>query len=403
MQIRPILSALSRNKTGALLIALQIALTMTIIVNAVSMIQQRQSQMARPTGMDELNTFTFSYKGFAEDYNERVQTTTDLEYIRSLPGVVNATQTNSAPLSQGGWSMSLATESGADADGVGTAIYFMDDQGTEAFGVKLIAGRNFMPEDVIWRERTDTTWPATAIITKALAADLFEDDWESALDKTVYISETQPINIIGIIDAMQAPWNGWDGIERTMLVPSYTLFGAGRIMVRAEPGARDRLMTEVEDGLLANYKGRLIRNMNSMEEIRDESYQGHNGINTILTTLIICLTVVTALGIVGLASFSVNRRKKQIGTRRALGARKIDIMQYFMVENFLITTVGVVLGAALSIGLNMLLVSELNIAPIVWYYIPAGMLSLWLIGQLAVYGPAKKACNISPAIATRSI
>ena len=131
MQIRPILSALSRNKTGAILIALQIALTMTIIVNAVSMIQQRQSQMERPSGIDEQNTFIMSYTGFADDYNEQVQTVTDLDYITSLPGVISATQTNSAPLTGGGWSMSLATEAGSDVDNVGTAIYFMNEQGID--------------------------------------------------------------------------------------------------------------------------------------------------------------------------------------------------------------------------------------------------------------------------------
>lgn len=125
--------------------------------------------------------------------------------------------------------------------------------------------------------------------------------------------------------------------------------------------------------------------------------------NTVLKTLIICLTVVTALGIVGQASFSVNRRRKQIGTRRALGARKIDILRYFMLENFLITSIGVLVGAGMTIGLNILLVDALNLPRIDWFYIPAGMLILFLIGQLAVYGPAKRACKISPALATRSV
>ncbi len=403
MQIRPILSALSRNKMGALLIALQIALTMAIIVNSVFMIQHRQGQMDRASGIDEANTFVLSYMGFADDFNEQTQISADLDYIRQLPGVVDAVQTNSAPLTGGGWSMSLATEQGPDADGVGTAIYFVDDHGIDAFGVELIAGRNFTADEIIWRERSTTQWPGQGIITKAMASELFDDDWQSALGQTVYISETQPINIIGIVDKMQAPWNGWNGVERTLLVPSQIQFGSGRIFVRTEPGERDRLMTDVENGLMNNYKGRLIRNLRSMEEVRERSYRGHNGMNTVLKTLIICLTVVTALGIVGLASFSVNRRRKQIGTRRALGARKIDIMRYFMLENFLITSIGVLVGAGMTIGLNILLVDALNLPRIDWFYIPAGMLILWLIGQLAVYGPAKRACKISPALATRSV
>ena len=403
MEIKPILSALSRNKTGALLIALQIALTMTIIVNSVFMIQHRQGQMDRESGINEQDTFMLSYMGFAEDYNEKTQLVEDLNFIRQLPGVVDAVQTNSAPLTGGGWSMSLAKETGPDADDVGTAIYFVDDHGVNTFGVNLIAGRNFSAEEIIWRERTSTKWPGQGVITKALAEDLFEDDWQSALGQTVYISETQPINIIGIIDKMQAPWNGWNGVERTLLVPSYTQFGGARIFIRTEPGERDRLMTEIEEQLVANYKGRLVRRVRSMEEIRTESYRSHNGMNTILKTLIICLTVVTALGIVGLASFSVNRRKKQIGTRRALGARKLDILRYFLVENFMITTFGVVLGAVMTIGLNMVLVDMLDLPKIDWFYIPSGMLVLWAIGLLAVLGPAKKACQISPALATRSV
>lgn len=403
MQIRPILSALSRNKTGAILIALQIALTMTILVNAIAMIQQRQGQMARPSGIDEGNIFTFSYMGFADDFNEKTQVQADLDYIRQLPGVIDAIQTNAAPLTSSGWSMSLKTGLDDDAQDVGTAVYFVDEHGIDSYGLNLIAGENFKPEAMMDWEMGNSKWPNQGIITKTLANDLFENDWQSALGQTVYINDNQPVNVIGIVETLQAPWNGWDGVERSLLSPVFTQFGSGLIVVRTEPGQRDRLMTDIEDGLISNYKGRLIRQMRSMDETRERSYQNHNGINTILTTLVICLTVVTALGIVGLASFSVNRRRKQIGTRRALGARKVDIMQYFMVENFMITTVGVVLGAGLAVGLNMLLVSNLNIQPIAWYYIPAGMLCLWVIGQLAVYGPAKKACRISPALATRSI
>ncbi|NVJ58750.1 MAG: ABC transporter permease [Gammaproteobacteria bacterium] len=403
MELKPILSALLRNKTGAILIAAQIALTMTIIVNSVFMIMERRGDMDRPSGTDEANIFVLSYTGFASDFNEQTQIVEDLDYIRSLPGVIDAIQSNSAPLIGGGWSMSLATEEGPDKNGTGTAIYFADDHAVNTFGLNLIQGRDFNPEDITWRNRTDTNWPGQAILTKALAENLFKEDWRNAVGKTVYISETQPINIIGIIETMQAPWNGWNGLERSMLVPQQTLFGGGRIIIRAEPGERDRLMTDIENGLMQNYKGRLVRNVRSMEEIREISYQSHKGTNTILLVLITALTIVTALGIVGLASFSVNRRKKQIGTRRALGATKFDILRYFLVENFLISSVGVVFGALFTVGLNMLLVSTLDLPSISWYYVPSGMILLWCIGLAAVYGPAKKACQISPATATRSV
>ena len=162
-------------------------------------------------------------------------------------------------------------------------------------------------------------------------------------------------------------------------------------------------MPKVEQLLANSNKGRIIRSMRSIEETRERSYRQHSAMINILTTVMVILTVVTALGIVGLASFSVNRRKKQIGTRRALGATQTDVLRYFMVENFLISTIGVVLGAGLTVGLNIWLVQSFSLNRIDWYLIPAGMLVLWLVGQIAVFGPAKRAAAIPPAIATRTV
>jgi putative ABC transport system permease protein len=122
-----------------------------------------------------------------------------------------------------------------------------------------------------------------------------------------------------------------------------------------------------------------------------------------LKLIMVILTLVTALGIVGLASFSVNRRKKQIGIRRALGATQSAILRHFLVENFLITTMGVILGAGLAVGLNIVLVNKFSLTPIDWYLVPSGMAALWIVGQLAVYGPAQRAASIAPATATRTV
>ena len=65
----------------------------------------------------------------------------------------------------------------------------------------------------------------------------------------------------------------------------------------------------------------------------------------ILLLVIALLIGLTALVVVGLTSFHVRQRTKQIGTRRALGARKADIIRQFLLENWVITTAGAVLGA----------------------------------------------------------
>jgi len=403
LEIGLIIRALMRNKIGALLIALQIALTMTIIVNAVFMITERQQQMQRESGIDEVNTFYLTNTVFEQDYNLQAAMNRDLDIIRQTSGVVDAIQINAIPLSGGGWSMGLQTDPGNDKDSIGTAVYMVDQHALNAMGLELIAGKNFTPEEIQWRETSQTTWPANTIITKAMAQSLFPDDWQSALGKTVYISQTQPIRITGILKNLQAPWNGWSGVERSMLVPFHMESKGSRYFVRTEPGMRDKVMPQIEKLLAESDKGRIIRRVTTMEETRKRSYQRHNATNKILMTVIVTLTLITAFGIVGLAIFSINRRTKQIGTRRALGATQWQIMRYFMVENLLISTVGILIGCAGAIGLNMWLVDTFALTPINFDLILMGVVILFIVGQLAVLYPARRAALISPATATRTV
>ncbi len=225
-----------------ILIALQIAVTMAIMVNAISIMQERSRMMARPTGVDEHNVFSISSDGFTEAFNERATIEEDLRALRALPGVVNAIQSNSVPLSGGGWNMGLATEPGPEIEGTSVALYFVDEHGIDTFGLNLVAGDNFSDADINWRQSGDTSWPDKVIITLATAEALFPDEPESALGETVYVGDTEPLTVTGIIEQMQAPWNGWSGVERVMLIPSHTSGGG------APRGLENTSSTEYKSG-----------------------------------------------------------------------------------------------------------------------------------------------------------
>ncbi|RUO80842.1 cell division protein FtsX [Idiomarina tyrosinivorans] len=400
----PIIRALLRNKTGAMLIALQIAITMTIMVNAIHMIINRSELMARSSGLDEANQFVVAQYGYRDDFNEKYVVQTDLDHIRNMPGVVDAIQTNSVPMSNGGTSMGLQVEPGADKEGLGVAIYMADDHALNTYGVKLIAGENFDPTEVEFRDGNTREWPQRAIISKAMAEALFPDlSPQQVVNKTVYINRNEPITIAGIIDQLQAPWVGWDNVERTMITPIRTMYKFSRYLVRTEPGRRDEVLEAVKSYLESRDVGRMLFPIETISDVREQSYRDANAMQTILWVIISILLIVTALGIVGLVTFTINRRRRQIGTRRALGASRGDILKYFLLENFVITSAGLLLGIIGSIGLNIWLVDAFDLPRIGWIYLPVAMVVLWLVGQLAVYGPAAKASRISPAIATRNV
>jgi len=405
MDIGPIWRAMLRNKAGFVLIALQIAVTLTIIVNAFGIIQERSGRVARDSGIDEANTFAFASVLFTDYEREQRKTLIDedLDLIRNIPGVINAVASNSFPLRQGGWSMGVALEPGNQGpESVGTAIYFVDEHGAETFDVDIIDGKNFTPGQVSWSIENDNTWPAYGIITEALGKEMWPDETGSYVGKTMFINDTDPVNIVGVVDTLQAPWESWTGVERSMLVPQRRPSEFVRYIVRAEPGMRDRLMPEIEAMLAASNKDRIIRDMTTMDEVRKLAYVGDAALIKILSFVVLLLTIITSLGIVGLASFNVSRRTRQIGIRRALGATKPAIMRYFLIENSIVSAIGLVVGSALAIGLNIVMVEAFSLEPIAWYVIPAGVIALWAVGQLAVAGPARRASNISPAIATRS-
>jgi putative ABC transport system permease protein len=405
MHIGPIWRALMRNKASYLLIAVQIAVTMAILVNAIAIIQERSQLMGRSSGVDEDNIFYTNSTGFDPETDYQVLVDQDLDALRQFPGVENAIMTNTVPLQGGGWGQQFQVEQGDDKDAIGTAIYFVDEHGLDTFGVELVAGRNFSPTEVSWFDPdSGHMWPPIAIITAAFAKQLFpEFEVADVVGKTVYIDSSIPVRIIGIVDRMQAAWKSFNYIENSALVPQKRGAEAARYVIRTEAGQRDRLIADIENLLAGRSQSRIIRGTKTMTEVRHDAYLEDRAMIRLLVFIASILTAVTALGIVGLASFSVARRTRQIGTRRALGASRPAILRYFMLENFLISSLGVFAGAVLAVGLNMWMVQTFNLAPLAWYMVPLAMLVLWLVGQVAVFGPARRASRVSPAIATRTV
>lgn len=402
--IGPVFRALTRNKLGALLIALQIALTLAIITNAAFIIQQRSADIARPSGLDEANTAVFWTNLYDSNVDQRQLYRDDLEALRAIPGVVAAAPAQSVPASGSGWGESLYNHPEAQSnESINFGNFMVDEHGLETFGLELVAGRNFRPEEIKVRSLEDISMPDIMIVSQALADELFPDG--DALGRTVWDEPNgvKPMTIIGIYSHMQNAWPTSSNVNNSALLPALSMFG-GEMMyvVRAEPGRLDEVMAEAEAYLSKN-RSRIVDVVRSFPEQKKRTYSGDIAMVKLLTAVIAVLTAVTGLGIVGLAWFSVTQRRKQIGTRRALGATRFDIVRYFMIENWLITTAGIAVGLAGSVGLNWFLDTQYEVGRVPLWYLPIGMVALWILGQLAVLLPARRAAAIPPALATRSV
>jgi putative ABC transport system permease protein len=140
-----------------------------------------------------------------------------------------------------------------------------------------------------------------------------------------------------------------------------------------------------------------------MSDYKQNSYSGDMLLAITLTVVTGLVLIFSSLGIFGLATFNVNNRTRQIGTRRAIGARKLDIVRYFMTENWLVTTIGVLVGCALALAAGFWLSNQYQMPRLDLYYLLGGVLGLWAVGQLAAWQPSRKAARVSPAMATRNV
>ena len=403
MEIRPILSALMRSKVAMILIGLQVALTLAIVCNALFIIGQRLEHMGRPSGMNESDTFWFGSNGFGQGYDAKVVQKSDLAVLRQLPGVADAAPTNSVPMSEGGWGSGLMLAARQKTPTAETTIYLVDDHAIGTFGTNLVAGRNFKPEEIASLDFGDRLLPKVAIISKALADKMFPD--QDPIGKQVFFDQDPPTTtIVGVVDRLQEPWVSSKDIENATFVPAFMPYGnSTRYLVRTEPGRRDEVMKAVEQKMTEANPSRIIGKVRPITQVRSEAYAEDRAMAIILGVVIFCLLTITALGIVGMASFWVAQRTKQIGTRRALGATKFDILRYFQTENFIITTMGLIGGGILAYAFSLYLMKEYEAPRLPWYYVPVGFLCLWALGQLAVLGPALRASRVPPAVATRSV
>jgi putative ABC transport system permease protein len=403
MELRPILSAMVRNKTGAILVGLQIALTLAVVANAVFIIMQRVEKIHRDPGVDSDNLIFVQSYGFGATYDHRDTVRRDLDMIRAMPGVVAASPINQIPLSGGGSSSPyFTTPEVKGLQGVTGNYYELDEQGVAALGAKLAEGRAFNENEVQYTDNAvSSEFVPAVIITRDLERALFGE--EHALGKTIYDGLGQGAVVVGIIDHMLGSWVDSKTLGQVLFHPRIPTGPIARYVVRAEPGRRDALIPEIERKLAEANISRAITWVRPHSFYTERSYRPDRRMVSFLTVIATMMVLVTALGIVGLASFYVNVRRKQIGTRRAVGARRIDIIRYFMLENWLLTTGGVVVGSVLAFAFGLWLSEAFSLPRLQPAYVAGGIVLLWILGQLAVFIPARRAAAIPPAIATRTV
>ncbi|WP_299793006.1 ABC transporter permease [uncultured Shewanella sp.] len=401
LQIKPIISTLMRNKSGPILLLIQIILSVAIVANASFIINERIDLMARESGIAESEVFDFNVYNFDDSVDFSAQNTRDMQTVRDLPGVIAATTASMVPLSGGGWMSGFSVGDSEDtAKSTYAAIYYGDEQMLDSLGVTLIAGRNFYEEE-IQLEIPDKA--NLAIVTAAFAKATWGD--KPAVGQVMYAAGfgEQPVEVIGVIETLQGAWVDNDNLENSVILNVELAYPFTTFLVRAEEGTLTQLKEAIPTALHKDNINRVIRGFTLISEHRKEVYRDHELMATVLSMMVVLLLLITSLGLAGMVMFNIERRTKQIGTRRALGAKKRDIISFFLVENYIICIVGGVIGGLVAVQLGQQLMSLYSLPQLELIYPLLTVAGLIVLTTIAVILPARKAARISPAIATRSV
>ena len=406
MHFLPILSTLRRHRTAAALIVLEIALTCAIVCNAIFLIRERRARMDRPSGVAESEIVRVQVTGIGQKSDATALTAQDLEALRAISGVRSVALTNMVPFGGSSWNTSISTVRDDPNRPVNAAMYIGSHDLVETLGVKLVAGRDFEADEYVEFEEVQAqrTSIPSVIITRAIADRLFPG--KNAVGQGLYVWGKEPVTVVGIIESIARPneTQGPGSVGYAMIVPITMPFTTGgNYLLRVDPSRRSEVLGVVDATLDKIDPGRIILHRQTFPEIRKNYFRQDRAMAYLLAGVSIALLVITALGIVGLASFWVQQRTRQIGIRRALGATRGDILRYFQTENFILATLGIILGMGLAYGINLWLMSKYQVPRLPAEFLPIGAGLLWLLGQIAVLGPALRASTIPPAIATRTV
>ena len=423
MELGPLLRALWRNNLRFVIVSLQVAITLAIVVNCVSLIGDARRRMTHPQWFDEENAIgillpTPDAKLNDIDLRERWRAEM-ADRLRKISGVQSVSLSLFTPY--WGTSRGFVKSLGAEGPAVAISSFFTDAELPKALGFELAEGKWFSEADV----REVESWVAATrdvvralrpdgkasepividcVITRALGRRIWGEG--SFLGKVLEDVGGDHERVIGVIGDYYAP-------TFTPIDPSYAMFCPGtsiyakdlRAVVRAEPGQAISVVGRIQESIaeIVQTSPHGYHKIFRISEARDLYHTQERMTVSLMGALIVLLLFVAALGIAGLASYSVTQRTRQIGIRRAIGATTNDILRYFLTEMGIVSLVGLAVGSGLSVPLNMFILRFYDGAKLDVGIVAACALLLLLVALGSALPPALRASKISPAIATRNV
>ena len=378
--------AIMAHKMRSLLTMLGIIIGIASVVSVVALGNGSEKKILADISAMGTNTISiFPGRGFGDRRSGRIKTLTidDAKVIAKQSYVASATpQTNSS-----------GTLTYRNTD-LSASLYGVGEQYFDVRGLKLESGRLFDEGDV----KEDAQ---VVVIDQNTKNKLFGEDTDP-LGKTILFRK-RPLTVIGV---MQKEENSFGNADVLMLWSPYTTVmhqitgesHTNSITVKIKDDANTQVAEKGLTELLKTRHGTEDFFMNNSDSIKQMVESTTGTMKLLISSIALISLVVGGIGVMNIMLVSVTERTKEIGVRMAIGARRNNILQQFLIEAVLICIIGGLVGVGLSTAISLVFnhfVTEFPMEISIGSVIGAVVCST-AIGVAFGFMPANKASKLNP-------
>jgi predicted permease len=380
------------------LILVQVALSLPLLVSAALLLKTLQNLRSLDTGFAKENVLLASVNPALNGYaKERSIAFYDdlLAKTRALPGVKFASLATDSPIS-GGWDqIGVVVEGYTPQQGerMSCDATWVSSDYFKALEIPLVTGRDFDDHDRVGA-------PKVVVVNEKMAKHYFGTT--DVLGKHIGFEDVADTTIVGVVKDAQYI-NLRENLRRHFYLPTTQEKQLTGLTLHVKTSTSPDLVAEQLRAQLKAIDPHLpLYNIKTLSTEIDESLVRERLVTWLTAAFGVLATLLTALGLYGVLTFSVARRTREIGIRVALGAQRRDVFRLIMIRGMILVGVGVAIGLAASFAFSRLIsallfgVTPNNMTTLV--FVSAGLIAVAL---LACFIPARRATKVDPMVALR--
>ncbi len=391
-ELGPTLRAIQHKRAAFVTLVLEVACGLAVVVNVLLLGDwlRRGTQDDLGLSLDRTVLVTARAAGpVAAD-----QGALDVAALRALPEVTGASHVGDLPL--GRWR--LPEQAFSPARKTPAVVWVLRGGAGVGAGLGLpITGRDLTETDL-----AEASSHPRALITWALARELYGN--ADPLGQSFATSHSPAVEIVGVLPRYSALPHLAPRADQVAILATGVGMSPAHYVISMRPGTSARHgLAAVRSALAAGAPGARLLEVRTLRQERELFTRTARGGSWVFAFIIVVVLKLALIGSLAMSSFLVSERTRQIGIRRALGARRIDIVRYFLVENWLVTSIGLLAGVALTVVVNYFVRTIAPEVVLQWRYVLYGALAFWITGLGAALVPALRAAQTSPSVASRTV